>query len=270
MQTRLHMSCIEMDVLPCDWAYDAPKISWTHIKSCAGLDNDNEATSHIALFVLSLIETQKKNCTWCMVSLSWDTCTYLVNTRKYPSLTIQFFVKVLLHSVVQEASVSWRLWFGKWVFYFHWMLHITYQVLEVLWPLTLSAKMWSRDLGSLLLASNGDSGILHNCWCLECCFSVRSTFPQLAMMKIQMIFTELITIRPSLIHKKLLPNYLNLTVRPPCKEGDPYENYAYKVQYLKFANGWWYSKQTWIVSSSIGSSHFTDIPCSPGVSKCRT
>ena len=24
-------------------------------------------------------------------------------------------------------------------------------------------KMWSRDLGSLLLASNGDSGILHNC-----------------------------------------------------------------------------------------------------------
>ena len=60
MQTRLHMSCIEMDVLPCDWAYDAPKISWTHIKSCAGLDNDNEATSHIALFLLSLIETQKK------------------------------------------------------------------------------------------------------------------------------------------------------------------------------------------------------------------
>ena len=168
-----------------------------------------------------------------MVSLSWDTCTYLVNTRKYPSLTIQFFVKVLLHSVVQEASVrigikgSWRLWFGKWVFYFRWMLHITYQVLEVLWPLTLSAKMWSRDLGSLLLASNGDSGILHNCWCLECCFSVRSTFPQLTMMKIQMIFTELITIRPSSIHKKILPNYLNLTVRPPCKEGDPYENYAF-------------------------------------------
>ena len=32
-----------------------------------------------------------------------------------------------------------------------------------------------------------------------------------------------------------------------------------KVQYLKF--GWWYSNQTWTVSSSIGSSHFTDIPC---------
>ena len=165
-----------------------------------------------------------------MVSLSRDTCTYLVNTRKNPSLTIQFFVKVLLHSVVQEANVrigikgSWRLWFGKWVLYFHRMLHITYQVLGVLWPLTLSAKMWSRDLGSLLLESNGDRRILHNCWCLECCFSVRSTFHQWAMMKIQMIFTELITIRPSSIHKKLLPNYLNLSVGPPCKEGDSYEN----------------------------------------------
>ena len=35
MQTRLHMSCIEMDVLP----YDGPKMSWTN-KSCAGLDSD--------------------------------------------------------------------------------------------------------------------------------------------------------------------------------------------------------------------------------------
>ena len=31
-----------------------------------------------------------------------------------------------------------------------------------------------------------------------------------------------------------------------------------KLQYLKF--GWSYSNQTWTVSSSIGSSHFTDIP----------
>ena len=30
-----------------------------------------------------------------------------------------------------------------------------------------------RDLGNLLLASNGDNGNLQNCWCLECCFSVR-------------------------------------------------------------------------------------------------
>ena len=35
-----------------------------------------------------------------------------------------------------------------------------------------------------------------------------------------------------------------------------------KVQYLKF--GWWYSSQTWTVSSSMGSSHFTDIPCPRG------
>ena len=135
IQTRLHMSCIEMDVLPCDWANDAPKMSWTH-KSCAGLDSDipSEKRSnppywiYIALFVLSFNETQKSY-TWCMVSLSLD--TYIVNTRNYPSLNIQFFVKVLLHSVVHEASVrigikgSWRLWFGKWVPYFHRMLHIT-------------------------------------------------------------------------------------------------------------------------------------------------
>ena len=44
-------------------------------------------------------------------------------SRKYQKLS-QSFVKVLLHSVVQEASVrigikgSWRLWFGKWVLYF--------------------------------------------------------------------------------------------------------------------------------------------------------
>ena len=67
MQTRLHMSCIEMDVLPCDWAYVAQKMSWTHLKSFAGLDSDipSEKPSnlsywiYIALFVLSLNETQK-------------------------------------------------------------------------------------------------------------------------------------------------------------------------------------------------------------------
>ena len=74
-------------------------------------------------------------------------------------------------------------------------------------------NMWSRDLGSLLLASNGDSGILHNCWCLECCFSVRSTFPQLAMMEIQKIFNELITICPSSIHIKIIIKLLKLRCR---------------------------------------------------------
>ena len=43
-----------------------------------------------------------------------------------------------------------------------------------------------------------------------------------------------------------------------------------KVQYLKF--GWWYSNQTWTVSSSMVSSHFTDITCPWGGagSICRT
>ena len=103
MQTRLDMSCIEMDVLLCDWGYDAPKMSWTY-KSCAGLDSDMSSEKwsnlsywiYIALFVLSLNETQK-NYTWGIVITSY--------TRNYPSLTIQFFVKVLLHSVVQEARV---------------------------------------------------------------------------------------------------------------------------------------------------------------------
>ena len=113
MQTRLHMSCIEMGVLTCDLAYDAQKMTWTR-KSCACLDSDIPSEKkrsnlsywiYIDLFVLSLNETQK-NYIWCLVSLSRD--TYLVNTRNYPSLTIQFFVKVLLHIVVQEALV-WEL-----------------------------------------------------------------------------------------------------------------------------------------------------------------
>ena len=36
------------------------------------------------------------------------------------------------------------MWFGIWVLYFHRMLNITYQVLEVDWPLTLSAKIGGR------------------------------------------------------------------------------------------------------------------------------
>ena len=42
---------------------------------------------------------------------------------------------------MEEEERSWRLWFGIWVLYFHRMLNITYQVLEVDWPLTLSAKI---------------------------------------------------------------------------------------------------------------------------------
>ena len=40
-----------------------------------------------------------------------------------------------------------------------------------------------------------------------------------------------------------------------------------KVQYLKF--GWWYSNQTWTVSSSMGSSHFTDITCPWGLVRVK-
>ena len=43
-----------------------------------------------------------------------------------------------------------------------------------------------------------------------------------------------------------------------------------KVQYLKF--GWSFSNKTWTVSSSLGSSHLTDITCPWGWagSKCKT
>ena len=56
------------------------------------------------------------------------------------------------------------------------------------------------------------------------------------------------------------------SVRLSVRNSVPLTN---KVQYLKF--GWWYSNQTWIVSVSMGFSHFTDITC-PGWagSKCRT
>ena len=49
---------------------------------------------------------------------------------------------------------------------------------------------------------------------------------------------------------------INPIIRPSVRNSVPLTN---KVQYLKFL--WWYSDQTWTVSSSMGSSHFTDITC---------
>ena len=49
---------------------------------------------------------------------------------------------------------------------------------------------------------------------------------------------------------------VHLSVRLSVLTSVPLTN---KVQYLKF--GWWYSNRKWTVSSSIGSSHFTDIKC---------
>ena len=62
--------------------------------------------------------------------------------------------------------------------------------------------------------------------------------------------------------------FVRPSVYPSVRNSVPLTN---KVQYLKF--GWWYSYQTWNVSSSMGSSHFTDPSHDPGVragSKCRT
>ena len=49
---------------------------------------------------------------------------------------------------------------------------------------------------------------------------------------------------------------VHLSVRLSVCNSVPVTN---KVQYLKF--GWSYSNQTWTVSSSMGTSHFTDITC---------
>ena len=46
--------------------------------------------------------------------------------------------------------------------------------------------------------------------------------------------------------------------RPSVRNSVPVTNTS-KLQYLKF--GWWYSNQTWTVSSSMGSSHYIDIKC---------
>ena len=53
--------------------------------------------------------------------------------------------------------------------------------------------------------------------------------------------------------------FVRLSVCLSVRNSVPLTN---KVQYLKF--GWWYSNQTWTVSSSMGSSHFTDITCPCG------
>ena len=144
---RLHMSCIEMDVLTCDWAYGAPKMSWT-LKSCACLDSD--------------IPSEKRS-------------------------------------------------------------NLSYWIYIALFVL------------SLLLASNGDSGIPHNCWCLECSFSVWSTLPQLAMMKIQMIFTELIAICPSSVHIKMITKLLKLGCRTALQRRWPLWKWRVFVAYLSLA-----------------------------------
>ena len=103
------------------------------------------------------------------------------------------------------------MWFGIWILYFHRMLNITYQVLEVDWPWTLSAKIGSHnDLSNLLPASIGDNGKFQNRWCLECSFPVRSTFPEHVTLKIQMIFTEFITTCPFSIHIKIITKILKL------------------------------------------------------------
>ena len=61
-----------------------------------------------------------------------------------------------------------------------------------------------------------------------------------------------------LVHLFICPSFCNSV---------PHTN---KVQYLK--SEWWYSNQTWTVSSSMGSPHCTDIRCPLGWagSKCRT
>ena len=160
-------------------------------------------------------------------------------SRKYQKLS-QSFVKVLLHSVVQEASVrigikgSWRLWFGKWVLYFiecyisyirslkysglwHWVRKYV-----VTWPgQSATSVQWRLWNSAQLLMSR-----------VLFFFSVRSTFPHWAMMKIRMIFTELITICPSSIHIKIITKLLKLGCRTALQRRWSLRKWRVFVAYL--------------------------------------
>ena len=83
---------------------------------------------------------------WLMIG--WDIFDFSENAewnfskldrRKDLRFGPQFSTKVT--SVRSFIKGSLKLWFGIWVLYFHRMLNIAYQALEVDWPLTLSAKI---------------------------------------------------------------------------------------------------------------------------------
>ena len=94
------------------------------------------------------------------------------------------------------------------------MLNITYQVLEVDWPLTLSAKIGGHVTWVICyLPPMEIMEFFRIADVLECCFSVRSTFLELAMVKIQMIFCELLTTCTVSIHIKIIAKLLKLGCR---------------------------------------------------------
>ena len=93
------------------------------------------------------------------------------------------------------------------------MLNITYQVLEVHWPLTLSAKIcgyvtWvichlpPMEIMEFLRIADVLSAVFQ--------LELRSTFLELAMVKIQMIFCELLTTCTLSIHIKIIAKLLKL------------------------------------------------------------
>ena len=103
MQTRLHMSCIEMDVLPCDWAYDAQKMSWTHLKSFAGLDSDisSEKPSNLSFWIYIAqfcVEfewnSEKLNMVYVIIIMR-----YL--SRRYQKLSLSYY-KVFVKGFAQQ------------------------------------------------------------------------------------------------------------------------------------------------------------------------
>ena len=67
-------------------------------------------------------------------------------------------------------------------------------------------------------------------------FSIRSTFPQLAMMKIQMIFTEFyIAICPLSFHKKIITKLLKLGCRSALQRRWPLWKWPVFVAYMSLA-----------------------------------
>ena len=115
---------------------------------------------------------------------------FRLNLGLWLGLAPQFRTKVA--RVRFWIKVSWRLWFGIWVLYFHRMLNITYQVFEVDWPLTLSAKIGSHVTWKIsYLPPMEKMEFLRIADVLSAVFQLDQHFFCL-QWKIQMIFSELL------------------------------------------------------------------------------
>ena len=82
------MSCIEMDVLPCDWTYDAPKISLVLVWIVT-FPLKNEATSHIEFVLPYLCRIRMKLRK--IIHGVWYHYHEILISRKYQKLSQSYY-----------------------------------------------------------------------------------------------------------------------------------------------------------------------------------